>query len=76
MNIEEYWLWVNEGLDLTDYSINDRLPKVMTKLIRDASCTDLANMSSQDPRYETEHGVDLGEYDPQRHPQIGPSRHT
>ena len=73
MNIEEYWLWVNEGLDLTDYSINDRLPEGYDQTHETLRARlEARGMSSQEHQMWTEHGVDLGEYDPQRHTQLDP----
>ena len=70
---EDYWMWMNEGLDLRDYSISDHLPvgydqTPETLRIR----LEDRGMSSQEHQMWTEHGVDLGEYDPQRHTQLDP----
>ena len=57
---EEYWMWVNEGLDLKDYSINDHLPHGydQTPETLRARLED-RGMSSQEHQMWTEHGVDL-----------------
>ena len=73
MNIEEYWLWVNEGLDLTDYSINDRLPEGYDQSPETLRARlEARGMSSQEHQMWTEHGIDLGEYDPERHTPLDP----
>ena len=70
---EDYWMWVNEGLDLRDYSINnhlpvgyDQTPETLRTRLEDRG------MSSQEHRMWTEHGIDLGEYDPQHHTPLDP----
>ena len=73
MTPEDYWMWTNEGLDLTDYSIDDHLPDGYDQSPETLRARlEARGMSSQEHRMWTEHGIDLGEYDPQRHTPLDP----
>jgi len=73
MTPEDYWMWTNEGLDLTDYSIDDHLPDGYDQSPETLRARlEARGMSSQEHRMWTEHGIDLGEYDHKRHTPLDP----
>jgi hypothetical protein len=63
MEPSEYWMWMNEGLDLRGYSINEELPEEYDASVEALTARLGAHeMTSQEHAMWTEHGVDLGGY--------------